>query len=184
MQVRTGLTIGVIASTTRGIESASALSELQYPVIAHHDSTKACLDGTRINLIEYIMAWCYNVRESEKRGMLLTAVAGAGKTSLVHSVAEKCANGGALLLSFFFKVGEQSRPDHLFSGMARSLAVHDPTYRTSVISALKKDPTLATAPFTMQFSKLVAEPLHRKALPSDRPMVISWMNASSKRSRT
>ncbi|KAF8320175.1 uncharacterized protein EI90DRAFT_3132116 [Cantharellus anzutake] len=171
-QVRTNLTFGVIESTTRGIEGASALSELRYPVIAHHDSTKACLGGTRIDLIKHIMAWCYNVRESEKRVMLLTAVAGAGKTSLTHSVAEKCANGGMLLLSFFFKAGEQSRPDHLFSGMARSLAAHDPTYRTSVISALKKDPTLATAPFTMQFIKLVAEPLRRKALPSDRPMVI------------
>ncbi|KAF8310609.1 uncharacterized protein EI90DRAFT_2956079 [Cantharellus anzutake] len=104
--------------------------------------------------------------------MLLTAVAGAGKTSIAHSIAEKCASEGLLLLTFFFKAGEQSRPDHLFSGMARSLATRDPSYCASIISILKDDPTLATAPFIVQFEKLVAGPLLLRGSPSGGPVVV------------
>ncbi|KAF8311319.1 uncharacterized protein EI90DRAFT_3097554 [Cantharellus anzutake] len=118
------------------------------------------------------MTWCRNTGNSENRVLLVTAVAGAGKTSLAHSIAEECSKGGMLLLSFFFKAGEQSRPDHLFSGMARSLATHDPTYRSYLISTIQKDPTLATASFPMQFEKLVAEPFRLKAPPSDSPGMV------------
>ncbi|KAF8315744.1 uncharacterized protein EI90DRAFT_2946132 [Cantharellus anzutake] len=118
------------------------------------------------------MTWCRNTGDSEKRVLLLTAVAGAGKTSVAHSVADECARDGELLLSFFFRAGEQSRPDHLFSGMARSLAAHDPAYRSYVVSLIQKDPTLPTAPFPMQFKKLLAEPLRLVAPLPHRPIVI------------
>ncbi|KAF8337453.1 uncharacterized protein EI90DRAFT_2883482, partial [Cantharellus anzutake] len=114
-----------------------------------------CLEGTRVDLAQRIMTWCRNTGDSENRLMLLTAVAGAGKTSIVHTIAERCEKEAVLLLCFFFKAGEQSRPHYLFSSMARSLAKRDPDYRTFVLSALQKDPTLSTAPFTMQFKKLV-----------------------------
>ncbi|KAF8316249.1 uncharacterized protein EI90DRAFT_3134535 [Cantharellus anzutake] len=156
----------------REIENSSVLDKLRYPAVAHHDLTQACLEGTRTGLIEDIMTWCRNEGNSENRVLLVTAVAGAGKTSLAHSIAEECSKGGMLLLSFFFKAGEQSRPDHLFSGMARSLATHDPTYRSYLISTIQKDPTLATASFPMQFEKLVAEPFRPKAPPSDSPGMV------------
>ncbi|KAF8327433.1 uncharacterized protein EI90DRAFT_3018172 [Cantharellus anzutake] len=172
-QLGTNLTIGNNQDRlNRVIENSSVLDKLQYPAVAHHDLTQACLDGTRTGLIEDIMSWCRNTGNSEKRVLLVTAVAGAGKTSLAHSIAEECSKGGMLLLSFFFKAGEQSRPDHLFSGMARSLATHDPTYRSYLISTIQKDPTLATASFLMQFEKLVAELLRLKAPPSDSPGMV------------
>ncbi|KAF8334725.1 uncharacterized protein EI90DRAFT_458255 [Cantharellus anzutake] len=171
-QVKTNLTIGVMANVTREVESSSVLSQLRYPIVAHHDSTEVCLPGTRTDLLNCIMGWCRNTEDSEKRVVLLTAVAGAGKTSISHSIAEECAGEGILLSTFFFKAGEQSRPDNMFSGMARSLAAHDPAYRSLITSILQKDPTLTTAPFTMQFKKLVAEPLYLRPLSSDRPMVV------------
>ncbi|KAF8344031.1 uncharacterized protein EI90DRAFT_39860 [Cantharellus anzutake] len=120
------------------------------------------------------MAWCRDTGDSENRLMLLTAVAGAGKTSIALTIAERCASEGdvALLLQFFFKAGERSRPDFLFSGMARALADHDSVYRTFITSALRKDPSLSTASFTTQFKKLVAPSLLRKPPPSNHPMVI------------
>ncbi|KAF8333981.1 uncharacterized protein EI90DRAFT_2915615, partial [Cantharellus anzutake] len=148
------------------------LSQLRYPAVAHHDSTEACLPGTRIDLLNRIMAWCRNTENSEKRVMLLTAVAGAGKTSIAHSVAEECTREGILLSTFFFRACEQSQPDHLFSGMARSLAARDHAYGTFITSILREDPTLTTAPFTMQFKKLVAELLLMRPPSSDRPMVV------------
>ncbi|KAF8332032.1 uncharacterized protein EI90DRAFT_3123113 [Cantharellus anzutake] len=166
-QLRTNLTTGAkltdIANNQDRSESDLILSELRYPIIAHHDPAEACMEGTRTDLVDCIMSWCHNMEDDAKRVMLLTAVAGAGKTSVAHSIAAKCKSEGSLLLSFFFKAGEQSRPDRLFSGMARSLAKRDPSYCASIISILRDDPTLATASFPVQFEKLVAGPLLRKA---------------------
>ncbi|KAF8336628.1 uncharacterized protein EI90DRAFT_3287621 [Cantharellus anzutake] len=157
--------------TTLMINANQVLNELKYPIVPHHDSTQPCLPGTRIDLIERIMTWCRTTEDSKNRVLLLKAVAGAGKTSVALSVAEECKREKISSSSFFFKAGEQSRPDHLFSGMARSLATHDAAYRASLISTLQGDPALSTAPFAKQFEKLVAEPL-RLRTSSDRPMVI------------
>ncbi|KAF8330832.1 uncharacterized protein EI90DRAFT_3059439 [Cantharellus anzutake] len=120
------------------------------------------------------MTWCRNTRDSENRLMLLTAVAGAGKTSIALTIAERCASDEdvTLLLQYFFKEGERSRPDIVFSGIARALADHDPVYRTFITSALRKDPSLSTTSFATQFKKLVAPALLHKPPPSDHPMVI------------
>ncbi|KAF8325230.1 uncharacterized protein EI90DRAFT_3073466 [Cantharellus anzutake] len=166
-QLRFSLTTGAkltdIVNNQSRSESDSVLSELRYPIIAHHDPAEACLEGTRTRLIDCIMSWCRNMEDDTKRVMLLTAVAGAGKTSVAHSIAAKCESEGLLLLTFFFKAGEQSRPDHLFSGMARSLAKRDPSYCASITSILRDDPTLATASFSVQFERLVAGPLRWRA---------------------
>ncbi|KAF8311919.1 uncharacterized protein EI90DRAFT_3094962 [Cantharellus anzutake] len=164
-QLETDLMVGAIANN-------QVLNELKYPIVPHHDSTQPCLPDTRIDLIERIMAWCRTTEDGKNRVLLLTAVAGAGKTSVALSIAEECKRAKISSSSFFFKAGEQSQPDHLFSGMARSLATSDPAYRASLISALQEDPALSTAPFATQFEKLVAEPLRLRTSLSDRPMVI------------
>ncbi|KAF8335851.1 uncharacterized protein EI90DRAFT_3120104 [Cantharellus anzutake] len=175
-QLRTNLTTGVKLSAIEGgvdrLQGDTILGSLRYPHIAHDDSTQACLDGTRVDLTERIMTWCRNTGDSENRLMLLTAVAGAGKTSIALTIAERCEREATLLLRFFFREGEQPRPDFLFSGMARALADRDPVYRTFITSTLRNDPSLSTAPLTTQFKKLVASPLHRKPPFSDRPLVV------------
>ncbi|KAF8343999.1 uncharacterized protein EI90DRAFT_3114635 [Cantharellus anzutake] len=174
-QLSTNLITGSkLAAIERRLHDDKILDNLRYFHLAHDDSTQVCLKDTRVDLIERIMAWCRNTGDSENRLMLLTAVAGAGKTSIALTIAERCASEGdvTLLLQFFFKAGERSRPDFLFSGMARALADHDPAYRTFITSALRNDPSLATASFMTQFKKLVAPSLLHKPPPSNRPMVI------------
>ncbi|KAF8344097.1 uncharacterized protein EI90DRAFT_3149529 [Cantharellus anzutake] len=174
-QLSTNLITGSkLAAIERGLHDDKILDNLRYLHLAHDDSPQVCLKDTRVDLIERIMTWCRNTGDSENRLMLLTAVAGAGKTSIALTIAERCASEGdvTLLLQFFFKAGERSRPDFLFSGMARALADHDPVYRTFITSALQNDPSLATASFTTQFKKLVAPSLLHKPPPSNRPMVI------------
>ncbi|KAF8327547.1 uncharacterized protein EI90DRAFT_1765093 [Cantharellus anzutake] len=174
-QVRTNLITGAkLAAIERRLHDDRILDSLRDPSIVHENPTQACLEGTRVDLIEHIMTWCRNTGDSENRLMLLTAVAGAGKTSIALTIAERCASEGdiTLLLHFFFKAGERSRPDFLFSGIARALADHDPVYRTFITSALRNDPSLPTASFATQFEKLVTPPLLHKPPPSNRPMII------------
>ncbi|KAF8340253.1 uncharacterized protein EI90DRAFT_2906472, partial [Cantharellus anzutake] len=175
MQLRANLIGGAkLAAIERRLQDDKILDSLQFPHIAHDDSTQACLEGTRVDLTEHIMTWCRNTGESENRLMLLTAVAGAGKTSIALTIAERCASEEdvTLLLHFFFKAGERSRPDSLFSGIARVLAEHDPVYCTCIISALRKDSSLSTAPLAKQFRDLVASPLLHKPPPPSHPMVV------------
>ncbi|KAF8334264.1 uncharacterized protein EI90DRAFT_530372 [Cantharellus anzutake] len=174
-QVRTNLiTSAKLAAIERRQREDKILDSLRDPSITRDDPTQACLEGTRVDLIERIMTWCRNTGDSENRLMLLTAVAGAGKTSIALTIAGRCASEGdiTLLLHFLFKAGERSRPDFLFSGIAQALADHDPVYRTFITSALRNDPSLSTASFVTQFKKLVAPSLLHKPPPSDRPMVI------------
>ncbi|KAF8314387.1 uncharacterized protein EI90DRAFT_3022348 [Cantharellus anzutake] len=172
MEGAIGVKLSTMGDSLDRLESDPIIDNLRYPQIAHHDSTEACLEGTRVDLTERIMNWCRNTGDNENRLMLLTSVAGAGKTSIVHTIADRCNKEAVLLLCFFFRAGEQPRPDCLFSGIARALASRDADYRTFIISALRRDPTLSTAPFTMQFQELVASPLlHMRRYPS-RPMVV------------
>ena len=119
------------------------------------------------------MDWCCDVEHhSKNRVMLLTAVAGAGKSAVAHTIAHLCNERDILLSCFFFRAGETTSPDHLWSGIARSLAIRNQSYRRILASTLKKDPTIATAASDDQFKKLVLEPLRRIPPPDDRPLVI------------
>ena len=153
-------------------EDHSILEKLQFAKHSHYDETNLCLEGTRTDLIRRIKGWCQNTGNDEKRVLLLTAVGGAGKSSIAHTVAKECMSDGSLLSSFFFKANEQSQPTHLFSGMARSLAAKSLHHRAIITSALEHDPQLATSSFTTQFKKLVQEPLKFRRPSSGEPMIV------------
>ncbi|KAF8341377.1 uncharacterized protein EI90DRAFT_3033756 [Cantharellus anzutake] len=177
-QLRVNLGIGVKLSAIG--DSIGRLQRqnswyLRHPHGAYHHSTGPCLNGTRVDLIERIMTWCRNTGDNDNRLMLLTAVAGAGKTSIAHTLAERCAKDeedATLLLSFCFKGGEQSWPERLLSAIAQALESRDPVYRIFIASARRKDPALSMAPLLIQFKKLVASPLLHKPPLSNRPMVV------------
>ena len=108
-------------------------------------------------LIGEIMDWCGNVDHVQMA--LLTAVAGAGKSTVAHTIAHSCAEHGVLLSSFFFKEGKTTSPKYLWSGVARSLAIRSKSYCQMLTSVLENDPGMATAAFDEQFRRLILEPL-------------------------
>ncbi len=103
---------------------------------------------------------------------LLTAVAGAGKSTVAHTIAHSCAERDVLLSSFFFKEGRTTSPKYLWSGVARSLAIRSKSYRQTLTSVLEKDPSMAVAAFDQQFRKLILEPLRHGPPPADSPLII------------
>src|SRR5260370_22786817 len=118
-----------------------------------------------MELIEDILAWRTQVT-------LLTAVVGAGKSAVAHTIADRCEKDGILLSSFFFKEGEMMRPTHLWSGVARSLAIKSELHRRMLTSILENDPSIATAAFDEQFRKLILDPLQRQPPPDNVPLII------------
>ncbi len=116
------------------------------------------------------MDWCENVDHAQIA--LLTAVAGAGKSTIAHTIAHSCAERDVLLSSFFFKEGKITSPKYLWSGVARSLAIRSKSYRQTLTSVLEKDPSMAAAAFGQQFRKLILEPLRHGPPPANSPLII------------
>ncbi len=116
------------------------------------------------------MDWCGNVDDAQMA--LLTAVAGAGKSTVAHTIAHSCAKRDILLSSFFFREGKTTTPKYLWSGMARSLAIRSKSYRQTLTSVLENRPSLATAAFDEQFRELILEPLCHGPPPADSPLII------------
>src|SRR5260221_12377899 len=116
------------------------------------------------------MDWCGNVDHAQMA--LLTAVAGAGKSTVAHTTAHSCAERGILLSSFFFREGKTTSPKYLWSGVARSLAIRSKSYRQTLTSVLENNPSMATAAFDQQFGKLILEPLRHGPPPADSPLII------------
>ncbi len=148
------------------------LRELKFADESGYNSSKVCLDGTRKELIGeiIIMDWCGSVDHAQMT--LLTAVTGAGKSTVAHTIAHSCAECDVLLASFFFKEGRITSPKYLWSSMARSLAIRSKSYHQTLTSVLEKDPTMAAAAFDQQFWKLILEPLHHGPPPADSPLII------------
>ncbi len=119
------------------------------------------------------MDWCDNVDHGwQTQIAFLTAVAGAGKSAVAHTISHLCGQRGILLSSFFFSGGNITSPECLWSGVARTLAIKSESYRQKLTSILEKDPSMATAAFDEQFKKLILEPLRHVPPPADSPLII------------
>ncbi|QRV97930.1 TPR-like protein [Ceratobasidium sp. AG-Ba] len=146
---------------------------------ASWDMSRACLDNTRVQLIDSILRWVDAVPERDSTSqptgatiMLLTAVAGAGKTTVAHTVARICADRNQLASSFFFDRETEGRntPRLLFSTIAADLSRMDRHIADRVITAIEENGSLPSAPISNQFVKLVLEPSRNVSLA--KPMVI------------
>src|SRR5258708_31614683 len=116
------------------------------------------------------MDWCGNMDHAQMA--LLTAVAGAGKSTVAHTIAHSCAKLDVLLSSFFFREGKTTTPRYLWSGVAKSLAIRSKSYRQTLTSVLESRPSMATAAFDEQFRELILEPLRHGPPLANSPLII------------
>ncbi len=116
------------------------------------------------------MDWCGNVDDAQMA--LLTAVAGAGKSTVAHMITHSCAKQDILLSSLFFREGKTTTPKYLWSGMARSLAIRSKSYHQMLTSVLENQLSLTTAAFDEQFRELILEPLCHGPPLADSPLII------------
>jgi hypothetical protein len=101
---------------------------------------------------------------------LLTGVAGAGKSAIAHTVAQRCHEEHLLVTSFFFNRNSIDRPKRLFSTIARDLAGCDIEFRQQISLAIELDERLPMAPVTRHFHDLILTPSRKHSV--DGPLVI------------
>ncbi|KAG8703625.1 hypothetical protein FRC09_004060 [Ceratobasidium sp. 395] len=134
---------------------------------ASWDLSRGCMVNTRVDLVDEIMEWVNkpavpnkNRRPGGAKIFLLTAVAGAGKTTIAHTVARRCHERNQLGSSFFFdrETDDRNSPVALFTTIAADLCGRIPGLSERVTIAIEADRSLPLAPISRQFQELLLKP--------------------------
>ena len=171
IQVRFGFPCSKASSFIAPSHSV-ALNNLPYSDGASYISDNACLTGTRTALIDGMLGWIKSADRTKSAEIYyLTGGAGVGKTTIAHSIAQRCEEEGLLMSSFFFdgRVAGRNNPTMLFSTIARNLADRNAAFRREIVDALEERRSLAGATIPDHFRELILRP---SSLLRDAPVVI------------
>ncbi|KAF8798344.1 hypothetical protein BYT27DRAFT_6902614 [Phlegmacium glaucopus] len=122
-----------------------------------------CHPKTRIAVLKKIMDWVQGLEDSERRCyfMWLYGPAGAGKSAIAQSIAERCHALKLLAASFFFSRTAAGRNDHsrLIATLTYQLCLSIPEIRTYVKDIVELDPNIFSLSLETQLQTLIIEPL-------------------------
>jgi len=137
-----------------------------------------CADGTRAEILDAVHRWFKGDRlgtedglrtEGNPQGQIfwLDGVAGTGKSTIAQTIAHHYHATGQLAASFFCSRGDAdcSNVNMIFPTIAYQLCSLHPLLQERVSEAMGKNIDLQSALTSMQFEKLVVDPL--KALMDD-----------------
>ncbi|KAF9553509.1 hypothetical protein CPC08DRAFT_697701 [Agrocybe pediades] len=136
---------------------------------ALHDSVHVldppkCYPNTRVAIIQTIIDWTMGKLDEELSGkpiLWLKGGAGAGKSAIARSVAERCSDEGLLLGTFFFGAADTTR-NHvgkLVATISYQISIILPKFRDTVAAFIEDDPLIFNRSIRTQFSTLVIRPL-------------------------
>lgn len=120
-----------------------------------------CLEGTRTKVLREIYDWIDNEDPGAPRILWLCGLAGIGKSTIAHTIAEASDTNRRLGASFFFSRDEADRrnPQLVYPTIATQLARLDFELKKSVAAAVERDHEVGTLVMRKQFEKLISEPL-------------------------
>ncbi|KAF8347641.1 hypothetical protein F5887DRAFT_38428 [Amanita rubescens] len=139
---------------------------------ALHDSRErspqpTCHPNTRQEVLKIITDW---VKDSHPRQRILwlNGPAGAGKSAIAQTIAERCSNK-QLAASFFFLRNSIDRGSAtlLFTTLAWQLGKNIPEILPYLESAVEEEPLLPTKSIDIQFDRLIIQPFQK--LLHDKP---------------
>ncbi|KAJ2934361.1 hypothetical protein H1R20_g2732, partial [Candolleomyces eurysporus] len=138
---------------------------------ALHDSSARfdppkCDDDTRVEVTNELMDWIQD-RESPQRLLCMTGAAGAGKSALQQTIAEKCATSSILGSAFFFNAGDPTRNNltHIAPTIACQLGLRHSALRDTIAKAIEEDPLIFKKTLRIQMDTLVVGPFKKSSRP-------------------
>ena len=116
-----------------------------------------CYPETRVEVLKIITDWIDDA-DPRKRIFWLNSPAGAGKTAIAQTIAERC-KGTQLAASFFFqrKTSDRGVADRLFLTLAWQLAISIPEIRPYFESTLKAERSIHAKSIDVQFDLLFVQ---------------------------
>ncbi|KAF4618759.1 hypothetical protein D9613_009756 [Agrocybe pediades] len=152
---------------------------------AMHDSIDVvdppkCHPNTRVAIMQSIIDWSKGVADEEinqKSMIWLNGGAGAGKSAIARSVAERCSEQGLLLGSFFFAAGDATR-NHI-GGLVATLCYQMcrilPGFRDMVSPLIANDPLVFRSSISTQLITLLFDPFCRLILAGYPGASTTWI---------
>ncbi|KAJ2918836.1 hypothetical protein MD484_g1622, partial [Candolleomyces efflorescens] len=148
---------------------------------AIHDSAERCdapkcHPETRVAVQNDLYDWILEVdkpSETPRKIKWVTGPAGCGKTAIMGSLAERCAENGVLGATFFFaswsvSVGRRIKKT-LVMTIAHQLAQYREDLRTTISTKIEKNEGIFEKNLRVQMEVLVLAPLREVACRTDRP---------------
>ncbi|KAF9559649.1 hypothetical protein CPC08DRAFT_637577, partial [Agrocybe pediades] len=124
-----------------------------------------CHPNTRTAIIQTVIDWSSATIAEEKVNAMpilwLKGGAGAGKSAIARSVAERGYKEGLLLGTFFFGAADTTR-NHvggLVATLAYQLCIILPECRDAVTTSIEDDPLIFSRSLSTQFTTLLMRPL-------------------------
>jgi hypothetical protein len=138
----------------------------------HADAPSACLEGTRVQLLDDIAKWMADT--NDKTVYWLTGVAGTGKTTVAKSVVDIASKEKYLVVTFFFSHTSADRRDYrkVIPSLAYQLA-RDARLRSHIVAAIDLDNDIAISGTAIQTKKLLLDGLRApSSLPEGRVIIV------------
>lgn len=119
-----------------------------------------CDEDTRVQINQEIMDWIQD-EASPTCLICLTGAAGAGKSAIQQTIAEKCAELNILAASFFFSALDASRStlDPVVATIVYQLVVGVPMLKGFICAAIERDPLILERSLQTQINSLILGPV-------------------------
>jgi hypothetical protein len=119
-----------------------------------------CLPGTRVAIIQLIMDWALDLTSTQNI-FWVHGLAGIGKSTLSTTIANRCRDQGRLGAFVFFSrdVAERSNPATVIRTLAYQIGLFNTRAGEVIATAIEKFPNVYLSPLSVQFQKLIVEPL-------------------------
>ncbi|KAJ6556396.1 hypothetical protein B0H19DRAFT_1152495 [Mycena capillaripes] len=132
-----------------------------------------CHPNTRTEVQNTVQSWADEPHEAPSV-MWLYGPAGAGKSAIAQTMAERWAESEDLAAAFFFarwRVGG-SAGKTLFPTIAYQLALHIPQLRASIGRAVEEDPAICDKSLEEQAAVLIVQPMSGLRTEVDNPYLV------------
>jgi hypothetical protein len=132
-----------------------------------------CLDGTRLDIIKFIMDWIADESNDGKRVLWLNGLAGSGKSTLSTTIALTMRDFHLLGAFFFFDrdIPERNAP-MLIRTLAYQLAVFDVSIGVEILRIAESIPRITEMHLDFQFTSLLSAQALEKVEWSGGPVVL------------
>ncbi|KJA20951.1 hypothetical protein HYPSUDRAFT_42550 [Hypholoma sublateritium FD-334 SS-4] len=120
-----------------------------------------CHEHTREAVLDEIFDWIVGTVPRETWIAWLNGAAGAGKSAICQSIAERCILHGILVASFFFFRTDSSRNriDPLVVTLAYQIIQLLPETKNHIVEAIESNPLIFQQTFEAQLDMLIVRPL-------------------------
>jgi NACHT domain len=116
-----------------------------------------CLDGTRLDVIKFIMDWIADESNDRERVLWLNGLAGSGKSTLSTTIASMMRDLHLLGAFFFFNRDvPEKNAQTLIRTLAYQLAVFDVSIGAEISRIVESIPRIAEMPLAFQFTNLLS----------------------------